>query len=189
MGHPDLKPVTRNEVRQYRVLIEQEMIRTRVAEDIEAFFNGMLEEQKAIVEEMNLRGAGKLNAYFAALDFVDAVGDKGRQVLLDLMALGWLMQMDQNRLPNAETISLSATRVLRWSLVKGARRSMRKTGQIDVSKRALSRGAKKHLGDMLVSTLVSFGYAMAKTWKEHEAAKGDLKKGIMEKITGTPLDG
>lgn len=185
MGHVDLLPVKRTEVRQFRVTIEQEMIRTRVNEDIDAFFDTMLEEQKAIVAEMNKRGVGHLEAYYAALDFVDAVNDKGRQVLLDLMCLGWLMQVEPNRLPNPDTITLTATKVLRWSLVKGAKRSMRKTGQIDVSKRKLSRKAKRHLGNLLVPTLVSFGYAMARTWLEHEKAKGELKKGIMEKISGS----
>jgi hypothetical protein len=188
MGDPDLVPVKRTEVRQYRITIEREMIRTRVQEDIDAFFETMLDEQKAIVAEMNRRGFGHLDAYYAALDFVDAVNDKGRQVLLDLMCLGWLMKLDQGRLPNPETISLTATKVLRWSLVKGAKRSMRKTGQIDVSKRKLSRSAKRHLGSLLVPTLVSFGYAMAKTWVEHEKAKGDLKKGIMGKVTKTPAE-
>ena len=184
MGHPDLLPVKRSEVRRYRETIEREMIRTHVQGDIDAYFDTMLEEQRAIIAEMNRAGCGHLNAYYAALDFVDAVNDKGRQVLLDLMGLGWLMQVDPNRLPNADTITLTTTKVVRWSLVKGAKRSMRKTGQIDVSKRKLSRSAKRHLGNMLVPTLVSFGFAMAKTWMEHEAAKGDLKRGIIGKITG-----
>lgn len=183
MGHVDLVPITRKEVRQYRTTIEREMIRTRVAGDIEEYFNQMMEEQRAIVAEMNKRGCGHLDAYYAALDFVDAVGDKDRQVLLDLMGLGWLMQLDQDRLPNPEAIALTATKVLRWSLVKGAKRSMRKSGQIDVSKRKLSRSAKRHLGNILVPTLVSFGYAMCKTFVEHEKAQGDLKRGIMGKIT------
>lgn len=184
MGHVDLVPVKRNEVRQYKITIEREMIRTRVTDDIDEYFNQMMDEQRAIVAEMNKRGCGHLDAYYAALDFVDAVNDKGRQVLIDLMCLGWMMQLDQNRLPNPEAIALTATKVLRWSLVKGAKRSVRKTGQIDVSKRKLSQSAKRHLGSILVPTLVSFGYAMARTYVEHEKAKGDLKKGIMGKITG-----
>jgi hypothetical protein len=188
MGDADLVPVKRTEVRQYRTTIEREMIRTKVQEDIDAFFETMLDEQKAIVAEMNRRGFGHLDAYYAALDFVDAENDRGRNVLLDLMGLGWLMQVDPNRLTNPEAITLTATKVLRWSLVKGAKRSMRKTGQIDVSKRKLSRSAKRHLGNMLVPTLVSFGYAMAKTWVEHETAKDELKRGIMEKITKTLVE-
>jgi hypothetical protein len=184
-GHPDFAPLVRREVRQYRDIVEHEMVRTKVQADIEEYYDTMLEEQKAVVAEMNQKGVGHLDRYFAALDFVDAVGDHKRQVLLDLMALGWMLQVQPDRVPHQASIVLVATKVLRWSLVKGTKRSLRKDGQIQVSRRAIKRSAKIYLGEQLVPTLVSFGYAMAKTFMEHEKNKGDLKRDIMCKITGS----
>lgn len=188
-GHPDLVPLVRREVRQYHEIVDREMTRTGVRGDVNGFYETMKLEQAAIVEDMNKRGVGHLNNYYAALDFVDAVGDNPQQVLLDLMSFGWMLQLHECRFPNAESTALAAAKVLRWSLVKGTKRTLRKDGQIEVSRRSLKRDAKLHLGNMLMPTLVSFGYAMAKTWKEHERAKGELKSSIMDKITGTPLGG
>lgn len=187
-GHPELVPLARREVRQYHEIVDREMTRTGVRKHIEDYYETMRQEQAAVVEDMNRRGSGHLTSYYAALDFIDAVGDNPKQVLLDLMAFGWMLQLHQDRFPNAESTNLAAAKVLRWSLVKGTKRTLRKDGQIEVSRRALKRDAKKHLGDLLIPTLVSFGYAMAKTWVEHEKAKGELKASIMGKITQAPQD-
>ncbi len=182
-GHPTVTPIDRREVRPFADVVRQEMNRTGVKKDIDAYFAKMKEEQQAIVDDMNATGVGMLDRYYAAIDFVDATGDGTDQVLVDLLCLGWYIQLNDKRFPNQESIAIASARALRWSLHKGTVRTLRKTGAIDVSKRYLKASALRHLGSTLVPTLVSFGYAMAKTWREREVEKTELKHNIMQTIT------
>jgi hypothetical protein len=181
-GHPTVAPVTRSEVRQYTDIVSLEVARTRIKGHIDEFFAKMREEQVAIMDDMVKIGIGNVDAYLAACDFADATNDDKDQVIRDLMCLGWHIQLNEHRFPNQDSIAIAAARVLRWSLKKGTKRTIRKTGTIDVSKRHLKASAQRHLGSILVPTFVSFGYAMAKTWKEREADKSKLKADIMSAI-------